>query len=158
MIEQDSIKNFMWESAKETFETMIFLPIERADGDGDKLDPSVSVICTITFTGLIQGVFAIRSSATTVEKIGRAMLMSGPDDPMSDAEVYDALGEVTNMIVGGVKGKMVEAVGEISISIPSVIKGVEIRPAMGRNAETVDLDTKVDGETVKLIMMYKSES
>ena len=131
MVDQTSIKNFMWESIKETFETMISLPIERTDEEEeDKLDPSVSLICTITFTGPLQGVFGVQCCAKDAEKIAKAMLMAGPDDPISEAEICDALGEVTNILIGGIKGKMSEAVGNIQISIPSVTKGLEMRPAI----------------------------
>ncbi len=32
MVDQDLIKDSIWESTKETFETMVFLPVEKVDG------------------------------------------------------------------------------------------------------------------------------
>ncbi len=37
MVDADLMKKFMWESTKETFETMIFLPIEKTDDQSLKL-------------------------------------------------------------------------------------------------------------------------
>ena len=49
MIDQQLIGNFIWESTKETFETMIFLPVEKAD-EQSEATAAKSLICTITFT------------------------------------------------------------------------------------------------------------
>ncbi|MBA7705762.1 hypothetical protein ES703_114601 [subsurface metagenome] len=134
MVDQASIKNFMWESIKETFETMISLPIEKTDEEGNKLDPSASLICTITFTGPLQGVFGVQCCTKGAEKIAKAMLMAGPDDPISEAEICDALGEVTNILIGGIKGKMSGAemihrmkADNATKSIPVVVVSTESR-------------------------------
>ena len=158
MVDQSSIKNLMWESTKDTFETMISLPVEKTDEEYNESDPSRSVISTITFTGPIKGVFALQCSMVTAEKIAKAMLMSGPDDPISEAETNDALGEVVNMLIGGVKARTNDDLSNIQISIPSIIKGVEIQPSMGRSATMTTLSTKVDGQIMKLTFLYKAES
>ena len=136
---------------------MVSLPIEKTDEDEGELDSSVSLICTITFTGSLLGVFAIRCSIGTAEKIARAMLMSKPDNILNESKICDALGEITNIILGGVKARMNNTISDIQISIPSIIKGLEIRPSMGKKAAKVSLITKTNGEIMKLIMMYKSE-
>lgn len=158
MIDHDLIKSFMWESTDETFGTMISLPIEKVDEEDVKLDPSVSLICTITFTGPLMGVFAVQCSAVTAESIARVMLMSDPDDVLNETEISDALGEVANMLLGGLKAKMAESVGEIQISIPSVIRGVEIRPGIGKNAIKTYLNTKIDGAIMKMTLVCKGKS
>jgi CheY-specific phosphatase CheX len=155
MDNNELISDSIWKSASETFATMIFLPIEKSDDAADQGDAESSLICTITFTGPLQGVFAIRCSAVTAEKIARAMLMSEPDDDLCEADVCDALGEVTNMVLGGIKTRIAETVGEIHISIPSVIKGLDIQPAMGRNTSEAHVCAKCDGESMKMSVVFK---
>ena len=59
MVGQDLIKDSIWESTKETFETMVFLPVEEVDVQNDPAASTASLICTITFTGQLQGVFSV---------------------------------------------------------------------------------------------------
>jgi hypothetical protein len=60
------------------------------------------------------------------------------------------------MIIGGFKTQIAEAVGEIQISIPSVIQGLEIRPAMGRDTEEAHVCAKADGEYMKMSVVFKN--
>ena len=95
-------KEYIWESTSEAFETMVFLPIEKVDEPDEGLDPALSLICTITFTGQLDGSFSMLCHAETAEKIAPGMLMSEPEDAIEDAEIYDAFGEVVNMTIGGI--------------------------------------------------------
>ena len=149
------ISTSVWESASEAFQTMIFLPIEKLEDDSQKVDSETSLICSITFMGPFQGVLAINCALATAEKVARAMLMMEPDDELTESDTCDALGEVTNMVIGGLKSRILEELGEIQISIPSVVRGVEIRPAMGKQAQEIEVYTKVDGDVVKMSVICK---
>lgn len=80
MIDQSSIKDFIWESAAEAFETMIFLPIKKSDDEDVQIDEEESLICTITFTGSLQGSLSAQCSAKTAKKTAKAMLMLEADE------------------------------------------------------------------------------
>ena len=41
------------------------------------------------------------------------MLAMDPSEELSEAEISDAIGEVTNMIMGGIKTRILDAVGNI---------------------------------------------
>lgn len=151
MIDQDLIKNSIWESTKETFDTMIFLPVEKTDEQGES---STSLICTITFTGEIQGAFSILCGLEGVQKIAKAMLMIEGDDPVEEADSCDAFGELTNMIIGGLKSRMSDVTPNIQISVPAVTKGLEIQPILGKGMTRIDLAAKADGHTLAMAIMY----
>ena len=157
MVDRDLIKSSIWESTKETFETMIFLPVEKND-EQNNLAASTSLICTITFTGQMQGAFSILCGLEGVEKIARAMLMIEGDDPMEVPDICDAFGEVTNMIIGGIKSRMNDVAPDVQISIPSVTKGLEIQPILGKGMTRVDLSAKTEDQFMEMAMMYQSES
>ena len=157
MVGQDLIKDSIWESTKETFETMIFLPVEKADGQDDPA-ASTSLICTITFTGRMQGAFSILCCIEGAEKIARAMLMIEGNDSMKESDICDAFGELTNMILGGIKSRMNDTTPDIQISIPLVAKGREIQPILGKGMVRIDVAAKADGQAMKMAMMYRSQS
>lgn len=155
MIEPDLVKTAIWESTKETFETMISLPVEMTEETVEESDPDSSVVCTITFTGPLLGVFALRCSMECAEQMAKTMLMAEPDQNIEQAEVFDALGEITNMVIGGVKTRIRDAAGELNIFIPTTIIGRQIQPAMGKLATRAELVTRVDGKIMQLALIYK---
>lgn len=155
MIEQSVLQEHTWESAKETFETMICLPIERTEED-IALDASQLIICIITYSGSMEGAFTARCTTECASKIARAMLMLEPDDPLEDPDICDAFGEVVNMLIGGFKTRINETMPDIQISIPSVVKGLDIEPTMGKGAVKFNVGAMVDGHAMKLTVMFKS--
>ena len=155
MIELASLKDSMWGSIKETFETMISLPIENLDTETEHGKLISPVICTITFTNSASGSLSILCAYKTAEKIAKAMLMMEPQENIDETGVHDALGEVTNMVLGGLKARLADTVSDIQISIPTVIKGTEIFPRMGKGTENVALTTAIDDDILKIIVKIK---
>ncbi len=155
MIDQALLKEYVWGSVKETFETMIALPVERVDGEVE-LEDSQAMIAVITFGGPLEGSFSACCAKACAEKIGKAMLMLGPDDPLSEAESSDAFGEVVNMLIGGFKSRVSEIAPDIQISIPSVFEGLDIQPKPRRGASRVDISTTVDGMGMMVTVMCRS--
>ncbi|MHC4926950.1 MAG: chemotaxis protein CheX [Planctomycetota bacterium] len=157
MIDQAVIKEYIWESAKEAFETMIFLPIENNNGQSDPEEgAAVSLIGTITFTGQLQGSFSILCRMEGVEKIARAMLMIDEPDPIEGADVCDALGEVVNLVLGGVKARLNQTLPDIQISIPTVNQGMQIHPFPNKDVTRADVIATTSGEAMKMTMLYKT--
>ncbi len=156
MIENASIVDFIWDSTKEAFETMIPLPVERKNEQHNSTQISSSLICTITFTGQIQGTFSVLCSAEGVEKMARAMLMMEPEDLLDDDEICDAYGEVANILVGGLKSRIIESTPDMKISIPSVVRGQQIRATAGTGISKVELDVDLDGCPMRLGMAYRT--
>ncbi len=156
MVDQALLKEHVWGSVKEVFETMIALPVERVDGDVE-LEATQSMVCVITFSGRLEGSFSACCAKACAEKIGKAMLMLGPDDSLSEAESCDAFGEVVNMLIGGFKSRISEIAPAIEISIPSIFEGLDIQPRPRKGVSRVDITTTVDGMGMVVTVMYKSK-
>ncbi len=157
MVQQEVIHNCIWDSVKETFETMIFLPIDQADAPSDQPETS-SLIGTITFTGSVQGSFSILCRMEGADKIARAMLMLEPDDTLEKADMCDAFGELTNLIIGGIKTRLNDTVPDIKISIPTVTQGLRIQPFHRKDATQTNVDVSTDGEAMQMTMVYQTNN
>jgi CheY-specific phosphatase CheX len=94
----------------------------------------------------------------SAERIAKGMLMMEPGESVKDGEVRDAFGEMVNMIIGGVKTRLSDTVGELKISIPSTITGEPLEPMLSKAAEIVDLTTRVEDNMLKFVMQYSSKS
>jgi len=111
--------------AQEVFEMMIGISLEPCTDTPHKPGEFTAVI---GLAGPIHGVFAIRCNEKTACEMACGML--GVDENEARAQVWDALGEVCNMVAGNFKAKTGK-VGEASVlSVPTVIHGYDykVRP------------------------------
>jgi len=157
MIDEGLVKNSIQESAKEAFETMIFLPFEETGEGNTQTGDSDLLVCSITFTGQLLGCFLVQCDKTCAEKIAKSMLMTEGDDPLAETEICDALGEVVNLILGGIKSRLSEVVTDLNISIPSIIKGQQIHPILGKKAKRITVTAKAAEDPLKLMMAYVTQ-
>ena len=109
-----------------TFETMVNLQLTRSAPvlkEGRSALYPISGI--IGFSGKIVGTVILTMSESLALKAASVMLMD--DLKTVDADVLDAIGELTNMIAGNAKAQLEEY--SLSLSLPNVIsgEGAEIR-------------------------------
>jgi len=154
MIDQTMIKSSLWESTSEAFETMIMLPIEETGAPENELDTSESLIGSITFTGNLQGAVNVYCHQDVGVKIAKSMLMAGENETLDESEILDAIGEIVNLVIGGLKSRIQDSVDDLDISIPTVLKGKNIR-TVGKAAKTsVEIFAKTDGGNLKISAVY----
>ena len=126
MIGQTGLDEVLIESAKEVFETMIFMDMQKCEDPENTLE-SENIMGLITFSGAIEGALAIRCQPVTAEVITANMLGLEPEDGVEHDDVVDTIGEISNMVLGSVKTRIQDSVGTINVSIPSVVHGRNIR-------------------------------
>lgn len=146
----------LWEGAKEAFETMIMLPIELADENDCVCDNVESTIGSITFSGDMQGALILKCTSASAEKIAKNMLMMEPDEQVEKSEIHDAFGEVVNLVLGGFKSRIADTIGNIDISVPMVIEGMQMTPGKGAGDNISFVYAKGDGCAIKFIVVYKN--
>jgi chemotaxis protein CheX len=107
-------------SAINVFNTMLGCPIQR-EGVAlkDTEFPSHDVTSVIGLTGVIRGSVVFSVSSPVAFKIVEALL--GVETHEINSDVVDAVGEVTNMIVGGAKADLAQF--RLSLGLPTVIVG-----------------------------------
>jgi chemotaxis protein CheX len=128
------------------------LPIE-----GDALRPQSNVVGTVGFAGGASGLVAFYSTMDAARDIAGSML--GMEPAQVNGEMVDAIGEITNMIAGSFRTKMVAQGHQWAISVPTVTVGSDfyIKPlAHGRR---VLIPFKMDAYEVfvELIMNEPSD-
>jgi len=122
MVSELCLGETLVEAVKEVFETMAFMSVEKASSDDQKIEGD-AIMGLITFQNGTKGCLAIYCSQTCARAIAINMLGMNPDDKIEDNEVKDAIGEVTNMVMGGVKSRVQDHKNTIQVSIPTIVKG-----------------------------------
>ncbi len=76
------------------------------------------------------------------------MNMLGIDaaEKINEEETCDAMCEVTNMVMGCFKSKLADAVGVREVSIPSVVRGRELKNNLGKGASKILVKVNITDE------------
>ena len=124
-IDQSVLAGAILESTSSVFVTMMESDVKPLDSRHECKEPNGGVVALVGLTGLWRGTASISCSSSTAGKMASRMLMT--ELPESDAsisdEIMDAVGELTNMVVGNIKNSLEGVIGPMAISIPTVIFG-----------------------------------
>ncbi len=105
------------------FESMLALPIAAADEFAEAEEASASVTGVISISGDWNGAVVVTVPLDLARQVAAAMFALDAD-ALTDAEIQDAVGELSNMVGGATKTMLG---GSCSISLPSVTEGVRYR-------------------------------
>ncbi len=156
MIEAAVLKDSLWEGAAEAFETMVMLPISEVEADAAGAGGvETSLTGSLTFGGPLQGALLVQCDLDSAGAIARSMMMMEADEEIEEGEIKDAIGEIANLVLGGLKSRVAGTVGEIKVSVPTVVKGCEVRPALGKDSVRVEINAQGAGCNVKLVVGYR---
>ena len=157
MVDQICMDKILLDSAKEVFETMIFMGISEASDQTDTIKGD-TFLGNITFKGEMEGCLGITLAENCAKAVAANMLCLEPDEEISDADLADAIGEVANMVMGSVKTRIQDTVSNIELSIPTVICGRILKSNMGDGFNKTVIQVKVDDYDAELSFSFRSGS
>lgn len=158
MVEQLCLNEILLESAKEIFETMIFMDMLESQDPAEEIDGD-AVLGSITFKGDLEGCLAICCDMKCAQTVTMNMLGFDTLDGISQEDMCDALGEVANMIMGSVKKRLHDKVSNLELSIPLVIQGRQMKNNLGESTQEVAVKVKIEDEfPAELSFIYREQS
>lgn len=114
-------------STVEVFRTMLNLKVQAGEIAVERVQMrQAEVIGSIGVAGFLSGSISLFLSQQLARQAAAAMLMLDAA-AVSDEELVDAIGELTNMIGGNIKTALFERTPLFDISIPSVYVGGDLR-------------------------------
>jgi chemotaxis protein CheX len=148
------ITDSMCAATANVFSTMLGqeLPQGEVSLETGSPGPNDGVASFIGIAGMWAGTGSINCSPTQACRICSQMLMV--EASAVDAEVLDAVAELTNMVIGSVKTDLEQHLGPLGLSIPTVVYGRNFRTKSAGQHEWIVLNYLWDGEpfTVKLCL------
>ncbi len=158
MITTVSLKEALLDSAREVFETMVFMALEEADADEAGVEEP-ALLGTITFKGPLEGCLGICCGQACAHAIATSMLGMGSNDELGEGDVGDAVGEIANMVLGAFKARIQNDSGAIEVSIPCVVQGRDLRSSLGEGATRVQIRVSIEEEYhADLSLLYRKAS
>ncbi|MCK5564558.1 MAG: chemotaxis protein CheX [Planctomycetes bacterium] len=154
MLKQECFAEALLDGAREVFETMMFMTIDDTVEEGTRIQGE-ALLGSITFKGGIEGCLAVCCDMECAKTIAINMLGMEPGEDIGEDEVADAMGEVANMVMGSLKSRILESVGELNVSIPSVVTGNELVSSLGEDSGKIDMIVSIDEMPAKFSLLYR---
>ncbi len=158
MIELLNLNETLLESAKEIFETMVFMDLAETTEPDQEIE-GWALLGAITFKGTIKGCLAFCCSASCAQAIAINMVGIDTTEEIVEEDTCDAIGEICNMVMGSLKKRLTESVGNLEVSIPTVVSGRELKNNLGDKAQHTSVMINIEDEYVaELSLLYKENS
>jgi CheY-specific phosphatase CheX len=123
-IQSDQMQQFVFRHLGSVFETMLSMQPKPVAADkttkfgGNRITGSVSMV-----GAQVTGQVYLHLETFFTYRAASAMLGISMQDLASDADVNDALGELTNMVAGGLKSWLCDAGALCTLTTPAIIRG-----------------------------------
>lgn len=158
MIEQVCLTDALLESAREVFETMVFMDLAETTQPAQNIKRE-ALSGSITFKGNLEGCLAICCSTSCAQAIAANMLGIDTAEQLAKEDTCDAIGEIANMVMGSLKSRLLQTVGNLEVSIPSVVSGRDLRNDLGAGAEKTSITVNIEDDYVaELLLLYRENS
>lgn len=138
-------------AVQEVFELMLAYSLE-IPGDAPS-EEGLDITSMVGLAGQLQGILTLRCNARSAARMASRML--GVDAESAGAEMWDAVGEICNMVAGNFKNKISGLGDGCMLSVPTVITGADysLHPMVNENIRSVFL---FEGEPVVLTLEVHS--
>ena len=122
------ISNFVQGAVREVFSTMANLEVNKDSQLAEKAPPAqyTGVMGSVSFTGKMVGTLYLNMPDRLAAEIASKLMGNSPDD-IGAEDVNDVVGELTNMVTGNLKSKMCDQGYACTLSIPTVLRGTDIK-------------------------------
>ena len=147
-MEKQFIEQAVFASVQEVLSTMLGMEAEITDRlpIEESTEGHERVVALVGLAGDYMGTGTIGCSPKFACKAASNMTMT--DYPAVDGEVLDAIGEIANMIFGNVKTALEGEMGELGLSIPTVVFGHNFCTRSMGSQSWIDVPVKVEEEEI----------
>ncbi|WP_028585466.1 chemotaxis protein CheX [Desulfogranum mediterraneum] len=122
----EDLAQYLVDSTLEVFSTMIFLEIEPGEVLHQEAASMESELTSlIGLAGDLRGVIGVHCTRDAAQGITAAMLGMEIDELNED--VKDAIGEIANMVAGGLKVALAGQDVDVELAIPTTVIGTGLR-------------------------------
>ena len=122
----DTIEELTNEAVPEIFKQMLGLEIKREAPRSLDSDPTGQIISSVGFIGQANGVIYL-SAGLHFARVITGKMLGLPEAEVDPGDmVNDAVGELSNMVVGRVKSRLCDRGWSCKLTIPSIVRGQQL--------------------------------
>jgi chemotaxis protein CheX len=155
MIAQNCFSEALIDGAKEVFEKMVFIEVNEMRYPAKPVGDMV-LLGSITFRNDIEGCLNVSCDRQCGRTIALNMLGMPQDSQIQNEEINDAIGEITNMLLGSLKARMLDELKNLQVSIPVVTTGQNIQSSLGEGTQRIAVCLMTsDNHIIELTLLYR---
>jgi len=129
-------------SVQEVFEIMLGCRLQPANVEEHSKTGEFTAM--VGLAGALCGILTVCCGSEAAKLIATRML--GPEIASSEGQVWDALGEICNMIAGNFKNKLAGMDGRCMLSVPTVVTGGEY-----------SFHSLADGDAMSTVLLFEGQ-
>ena len=114
-------------SMQEVFNTMLPMEAELIDAELAEIDNGDRIVGSVSFAGSVMGNVNIQVNEVFARLMTATMLGMDMDESIGEEEVFDVIGELSNMVGGNLKSRLYDFGFPCNLSIPSITSGGHYR-------------------------------
>jgi len=119
----DQVRELLTLSVPEVFSTMFTLEARPSEPEDLRVTGETLVAATVGFVGDVNGVVYLHVTAPFARILAGRMLGMTEDEFDGDEMIDDAIGELSNMVVGAVKSRLCDDGLACVLTIPLIVRG-----------------------------------
>lgn len=151
---KEDLDKALVDSVKDAFTTM--LSVALTDRPQPDVPSTAELICTIGLAGKMEG--SVTVSLPNASACAIVSKMLGTEMTEVSQDVCDGMGELANVIAGGIKMRTVALNCPFEVSIPTVVQGQQMRLNIADDLERVIRHFECDGITFDVEFIFKLAS
>ena len=129
------LKGFVGNAMTEVFDMMVSMELEQCSVDQVDAAHDSQIVGSVSFAGEVKGSINIHLSEGFAKVVTAAMLEMEPEEIEGKDEIYDVIGELSNMVGGDLKSRLVDSGFSCALSIPTIIRGNDFKiESIGSNS------------------------
>lgn len=119
----DDVRDMLGSGVSEVFSTMLTLEPEPADPVDLQALGEALVTASVGFIGAVNGMVYLHVTSVFARTLAGCMLGMADEEFDGDEMINDAMGELSNMVVGAVKSRLCDEGSPCVLTIPSIVRG-----------------------------------
>lgn len=141
----------------EVFSTMLKMDAQLVPSVEQELNHKTQVIGSIGLTGKVSAVVFLMMTENLAHSVTSKLLGLSPHEIDGPELINDAVGELTNMIVGYTKTRLCDMGMSCAMTPPSVIRGTEMKVAGGSHSVTQKLSFQCQKNGITIQVIIRSD-
>lgn len=155
----DKVHDLLKNGVSEVFRTMLALEPKPAELPHDWHAAGETLVAgSVGFIGDVNGIVYVHVTAAFARTLASRMLGLSEAELEGDEMVNDAIGELSNMVVGSVKSHLCDSGAPCVLTIPSIVRGQNFRidPACSSERRLISFCCGTDCIVVELLTKYSA--
>jgi CheY-specific phosphatase CheX len=120
---ESNLKTFVDDTVITVFDTLLAMGIGPSICGTAFPTRETQIIGMVGLAGAIKAVVCLRVPESFSGRVTRAMMGAGPEEPLSEADINDVIGELANIIAGKLKSCFRTTGGPCNLSLPTIVRG-----------------------------------